>query len=465
MNISAVILAAGKGTRMKSSKPKVVHEVLHKPMIKHVVDELKKANVNDIVVVVGHLAKQVELVLKDDNVSFVYQKELLGTGHAVLQAASLLEGKDGITFVLNGDAPAIEAKTIQNMIKTHTENNNQATIMTCKLDRDNAFGRIIKKIDGSIECITEFKDANFEERKINEINAGEYCFDNQLLFSALRKIKNNNVQNEYYLTDLAVIFNEMGLKVSSYEITDFNEIGGINDRIDLANANEFLKNRINNKHLLNGVTIIDPKNTYIGRDVEIGEDTIIEPGCIIKGKTIIGKDCLIGAHSELDSTIVKDRVILKQVVISDSIIESGVDIGPFARLRANCHILENVHIGNFVEMKNTEFGLGSKSAHLSYIGDAVVGKDVNIGCGTITSNYDGLNKFKTIIKDKAFIGCNSNLVAPVTIEEEGYVVAGSTITKNVSGKAVAFGRSKQINKEGYATVLKERREAIKKGKK
>jgi len=464
MNINAIILAAGKGTRMKSDKPKVVQEVLYKPMVKHVVDELKKADVNTIVAVIGYKAEMVEEVLKNDSVLFAYQKELLGTGHAILQADTLLEGKEGITFVINGDAPLIEAETIKDMIDTHVKNQNDATFMSAIVERENTFGRIIKNPDNSIKCIIEYKDANQEERKIKEINAGMYCFNNTVLFDGLRKIKNNNAQNEYYITDLAIIFNQMGLKVGDYLVEDFEQVGGIDSRFDIAKANRTLKTRVNQYHLLNGVTIVDPDTTYIGRDVLINQDTTIEPGCILKGKSVIGKNCVIGPYSELDNTIVKDNVILKYVVISDSIIESGVDIGPFARLRANCHILENVHIGNFVEMKNTVFGKASKSAHLSYIGDAIVGENVNIGCGTITSNYDGLNKFKTVIKDNAFIGCNSNLVAPVVIEEEGYVVAGSTITEDVPKNAVAFGRSRQVNKEGYAEVLKEKREAIKKKK-
>ncbi len=467
MDIYAVILAAGKGTRMKSDKPKVLHEVLYKPMVQHVVDELRKVGVQKIVAVIGHGAKMVQSCLAgQDDVAFALQQEQLGTGHAVLQAADLLEGKQGLTLVLNGDAPLIQASTLEALIKTHQANGHQATMMTCILPENTPFGRIIRDENGQVVCITEYKDATPEQRKnILEMNAGEYCFDNEYLFEALRKLTPNNAQHEYYITDLAKIMGDMGLKVGTHIIDDFNEVGGINDRVNLAQANAILQERINREHLLNGVTIIDPKTTYIARDVKIGQDTVIEPGCILKGNTEIGANCHIGPYCEFDNVVIKDNVEIKFSVLSDSIVESGTDIGPYARLRTNCHIHENVHIGNFVEMKKAEFGVGSKSAHLSYIGDAIVGKDVNIGCGTITSNYDGANKFQTIIEDQAFIGCNSNLVAPVKVGKGGFVGAGSTVTDEVPSDAFAIARARQVNKEGYAKVLEEKRMKIKNSKK
>lgn len=454
MNIYAVILAAGKGTRMKSAKPKVVHEVLYKPMINHIVDVLKSMGVKETIVVVGHGKEQVEAIVKD--VTFVTQDVQLGTGHAVKMARSVLEGKEGLTLVLNGDAPLIRKETIQDMINYHVQGQNVATVMSADCDTSTHYGRVIKE-NGQVKGIVEYKDLQEHQKDVTEMNTGEYCFDNKALWDALDKVTNNNAQNEYYLTDVISILDQDGLKVDAYKIDDFNEVGGINDRLALAEATETLRDRINKEHLLNGVTIIDPKNTYIGRDVEIGEDTVIEPGCIIKGKTVIGSNCHIGPYCEFDNVTIRDRVEIKFSVISDSVIENGVDIGPYARLRTNCHILENVHMGNFVEMKKTVFGKGSKAAHLSYIGDAEVGEDVNIGCGTITSNYDGKNKSKTVIKDKAFIGCNANLVAPVTIEENAFVAAGSTITKDVEEDAMAIARARQVNKEGYSKVLEEAR--------
>ena len=454
MKIYAIVLAAGKGTRMKSQKPKVVHDVLYKPMINHVVDELKLMGVDETIVVVGHEAQQVEAIV--DDVAFVYQREQLGTGHAVLQAKELLKEKEGITLVLNGDAPLIRKETLQGLIAFHMNNHNHATVMSADCDVSTHYGRIVKDKEQVIG-IVEYKDLQDDQMDITEMNTGEYCFDNQALFEALDEVTNDNAQNEYYLTDVISIMNTKGLKVDAFKIDDFNEVGGINDRQALAEATQILRDRINQEHLLNGVTIIDPSHTYIGRDVVIGEDTIIEPGCILKGKTVIGSDCHIGPYCEFDNVVVKDHVEIKFSVISDSIIENGVDIGPYARLRTNCHILENVHMGNFVEMKKAVFGKNSKAAHLTYIGDAEVGSDVNIGCGTITVNYDGKNKSLTKIKDNAFIGCNSNLVAPVTIEENAFIAAGSTITKDVEQDAMGIARAKQVNKEGYSKVLEEKR--------
>ena len=450
MKVYAIVLAAGKGTRMKSQKPKVVHEVLYKPMINHVVDELKALGVDETFVIVGHEASQVEAIV--DDVTFVYQTEQLGTGHAVLQAKDLLQDKDGITLVLNGDAPLITRETLEGFMKYHADNQNKATVMSADCDVTTHYGRIIKE-DGQVKGIVEFKDLQDHQRHITEMNTGEYCFDNKALFEALSHVSNQNAQNEYYLTDVIGIMDHNGLKVDTYKIEDFDEVGGINDRVALAEATQTLKTKINHKHLLNGVNIIDPQNTYIGRDVVIGQDTTIEPGCIIKGNTVIGDHCHIGPYCEFTNMEIKDNVEIKFSVLSDSVIENGVDIGPYARLRTNCHIQENAHLGNFVEMKKAVFGKGSKASHLTYVGDSEVGMNVNLGCGTITSNYDGKNKSLTKIGDNAFIGCNSNLIAPVTIEDNAFIAAGSTITRDVEKDAMAIARSKQVNKEGYSKIL------------
>ncbi|WP_050636854.1 bifunctional UDP-N-acetylglucosamine diphosphorylase/glucosamine-1-phosphate N-acetyltransferase GlmU [Candidatus Stoquefichus sp. SB1] len=454
MKVYAVVLAAGKGTRMKSEKPKVVHEVLYKPMINHVVDELKALGVDETIVVVGHGAQQVEAIV--DDVTFVYQNEQLGTGHAVLQAKDKLADKEGITLVLCGDAPLVRKETLQGIIDYHQQNHNQATVMSADCDTSTHYGRIIKDNE-QVKGIVEFKDLLESQMDITEMNTGEYCFDNQALFDALSKVTNQNAQNEYYLTDVIGIMNEQGLKVDAFKIDDFNEVGGINDRVALAEATQILRDRINKEHLLNGVNIVDPANTYIGRDVVIGIDTTIEPGCIIKGKTVIGNNCHIGPYCEFTNMEIKDDVVIKFSVLSDSIIENGVDIGPYARLRTNCHIMEHAHLGNFVEMKKALFGAGSKASHLTYVGDAEVGKDVNFGCGTITSNYDGKNKSLTKIEDNVFIGCNTNLVAPVTVRKNAYIAAGSTITKEVEEDAMAIARARQENKKGYSKVLEEAR--------
>ena len=331
--------------------------------------------------------------------------------------------------------------------------------MTCDCDLDKKFGSIIRD-NNQVKGIVEYKDCSDEQRQISEMNVGEYCFDNKALFKALESVTNNNAQNEYYITDVIEIMNKQNLNVGGYKIDDLSEVGGINDKFELQEATKQLQYKVNKQHLINGVNIIDMANTYIGKDVVIGHDTTIEPGCIIKGHTVIGNGCHIGPYCEFDNVEIKDHVEIKFSVISDSIIESGTDIGPYARLRNHCHILENVHMGNFVEMKKTTFGKGSKAAHLSYIGDATVGENVNIGCGTITSNYDGKNKFQTIIEDNVFVGCNSNLVAPVTIGKNAFIAAGSTITDEVNEDAFAIARSRQVNKEGYSKVLEEKRNKV-----
>ncbi|MDD8049537.1 MAG: bifunctional UDP-N-acetylglucosamine diphosphorylase/glucosamine-1-phosphate N-acetyltransferase GlmU [Thomasclavelia sp.] len=454
MNTYAVVMAAGKGTRMKSDKPKVAHEVLYKPMICHIVDELKKLDLDKIYVIVGHKHEEVEKLV--DGVEFVLQKEQLGTGHALMQCKDLLKDKEGTTIVLNGDAPLITKDTISSFIKYHNDNKFKTTIMTCNLSTDIKFGRIIKE-NNQVTGIVEYKDCNNDQINITEMNVGEYCFDNKELFKALDKVNNNNAQKEYYITDVIGIENDDNLSVGSYPIENLNEVGGINDLVDLANANKELQLRVNKEHMLNGVQIVDMNNTYIGTDVKIGTNTLIEPGCIIKGNTTIGSNVHIGPYCEFNNMVIKDNVEIKFAVLEDSIVESGTDIGPYARLRNHCHILENVHIGNFVEMKKATFGKGSKSAHLTYIGDATVGSNVNIGCGTITVNYDGKNKSQTIIDDNAFIGCNSNLVAPVEVGKGAFIAAGSTITKDVNSDAMGIARARQENKDGYAKVLEDKR--------
>ena len=450
MKTYAVVMAAGKGTRMKSDKPKVVHEVLYKPMINHIVDELKHVGVDEIYVIVGHKAEEVEKLVNDVNI--IYQMEQLGTGHALMQCKNALAGKPGTTVVLNGDAPLITSETLKNLIAYHNDNELKGTIMTCDCDLDKKFGRVIRE-DNQVKEVVEFKDCDSRQINISEMNCGEYCFDNESLFNALEKVNNKNAQNEYYIT----IMNDDNLKVGGYKIPDLAEVGGINDRVELSEATKILQLKVNKKHLLNGVNIIDIYNTYIGVDVTIAPDTTIEPGCIIKGRSSIGANCHIGPYCEFENVEIKDNVEIKYAVISDSIIENGVDIGPFARLRTNCHILEDAHMGNFVEMKKAVFGKGSKASHLTYVGDATVGSNVNMGCGTITSNYDGKNKFQTIIGDNAFIGCNSNLIAPVSVGENAYVAAGSTITDQVSDNAFAIARARQVNKNGYAKILEEKR--------
>ena len=451
-NRYAVILAAGQGTRMKSKLYKVLHPVCGKPMVQHVVDQITKLDIQEMVTIIGHGAEMVQAQLGDSS-HFCLQEKQLGTAHAVMQAGRQLEGKEGVTIVVCGDTPLIRAETMESLFKHHEELAAKATILTARIDDPTGYGRIIRNESGFVEKIVEHKDAREAEREINEINTGTYCFDNRALFEALRIVSNDNVQGEYYLPDVIEILKKQGEVVTAFQTNKFEETLGVNDRVALAEAERIMSKRTNETHMRNGVTIIDPANTYIGTDVEIGQDTVIYPGTVIKGKTTIGADCLIGPNSEIDTCTIGNETVIRQSAAHNSLIGSYVNIGPFAHIRPDSNISDDVKIGNFVEIKKAVFGKGSKASHLSYIGDAEVGSDVNIGCGSITVNYDGKNKFLTKIEDGVFIGCNSNLVAPVTIGKGAYVAAGSTITKNVPGEALSIARAQQVNKENYVQKL------------
>lgn len=451
-NRYAVILAAGQGTRMKSKLYKVLHPVCGKPMVQHVVDQVKKLKIQEMVTVIGHGAEMVKAQLGDES-HYALQSEQLGTAHAVMQAQQSLEGKVGVTIVVCGDTPLIKAETMESLFKHHEELSAKATILTASIEDPTGYGRIIRNDNGLVEKIVEHKDATEAEREINEINTGTYCFDNAALFEALKKVSNDNVQGEFYLPDVVEILKNQGEVVTAYQTNDLEETLGVNDRVALSEAERIMRKRINESHMRNGVTIIDPANTYIESGVVIGQDTTILPGTILKGRTVIGADCQIGPNSEIDTCEVGNETVIRQSAAYNSEIGSLVNIGPFAHIRPDSTIHDEVKIGNFVEIKKAVFGKGSKASHLSYIGDAEVGSDVNIGCGSITVNYDGKNKFLTKIEDGVFIGCNSNLVAPVTIGKGAYVAAGSTVTKDVPGNALAIARAQQVNKENYVDKL------------
>ncbi|EIJ80088.1 UDP-N-acetylglucosamine diphosphorylase/glucosamine-1-phosphate N-acetyltransferase [Bacillus methanolicus PB1] len=449
----AIILAAGKGTRMKSKLYKVLHPVCGKPMVQHVVDQVSKLNINEIVTIIGHGAEKVKEQLGNKS-KYALQEEQLGTAHAVMQAKEILAGKEGVTIVVCGDTPLIKAETMEALFQHHEETNAKATILTANAEDPTGYGRIIRNTEGFVERIVEHKDATEEERTVKEINTGTYCFDNIALFEALQYVSNDNVQGEFYLPDVIEILKNQDNKVSAYQSKEFEETIGVNDRVALAEAERIMRKRINEFHMRNGVTIIDPLNTYIGPDVEIGQDTTIYPGSVIIGKTVIGTGCQIGPNSEIKDCQIAMNTVIRQSVAHSSIIGSYVNIGPFAHIRPDSNIHDEVKIGNFVEIKKTDFGKGSKASHLSYIGDAEVGSGVNIGCGSITVNYDGKNKYLTKIEDDVFIGCNSNLVAPVTIGRGAYIAAGSTITEDVPADALSVARARQVNKENYVEKLK-----------
>ncbi|MBS4210801.1 bifunctional UDP-N-acetylglucosamine diphosphorylase/glucosamine-1-phosphate N-acetyltransferase GlmU [Bacillus sp. FJAT-50079] len=448
----AVILAAGQGTRMKSKLYKVLHPVCGKPMVEHVIDNISKLRFDQTVTVVGHGAELVKSHMEGRS-DFVLQEEQLGTAHAVKQAKELLNGQKGTTLVICGDTPLIKAETMEALLALHNEQGAKATILTAYTNDPDGYGRIIRNQEGMVEKIVEHKDANEAERSVKEINTGTYCFDNVALFDALEQVSNDNAQGEFYLPDVIEILKQRNDIVSAYQAPRFEETLGINDRIALAEAERIMTKRINEEHMRNGVTIKDPNNTYIGADVVIGSDTTILPGTMLQGKTIIGENCLIGPNSEISDSTVGDYTNVRQSVVHDSSIGLKVEIGPFAHIRPEAVIHDEVKIGNFVEVKKSVVGKGSKASHLSYIGDAEIGANVNLGCGSITVNYDGKNKYKTVIEDHAFVGCNANLVAPVTIGKNAFIAAGSTITKDVPGESLSIARAKQVNKENYVKKL------------
>ncbi|MBT2184988.1 bifunctional UDP-N-acetylglucosamine diphosphorylase/glucosamine-1-phosphate N-acetyltransferase GlmU, partial [Bacillus subtilis] len=440
----AVVLAAGQGTRMKSKLYKVLHPVCGKPMVEHVVDEALKLSLSKLVTIVGHGAEEVKKQLGDKS-EYALQAKQLGTAHAVKQAQPFLADEKGVTIVICGDTPLLTAETMEQMLKEHTQREAKATILTAVAEDPTGYGRIIRSENGAVQKIVEHKDASEEERLVTEINTGTYCFDNEALFRAIDQVSNDNAQGEYYLPDVIEILKNEGETVAAYQTGNFQETLGVNDRVALSQAEQFMKERINKRHMQNGVTLIDPMNTYISPDAVIGSDTVIYPGTVIKGEVQIGEDTIIGPHTEIMNSAIGSRTVIKQSVVNHSKVGNDVNIGPFAHIRPDSVIGNEVKIGNFVEIKKTQFGDRSKASHLSYVGDAEVGTDVNLGCGSITVNYDGKNKYLTKIEDGAFIGCNSNLVAPVTVGEGAYVAAGSTVTEDVPGKALAIARARQVN--------------------
>ena len=386
---------------------------------------------------------------------YALQAEQLGTAHAVQQAESALGNEEGTTLVICGDTPLIRPETMQALLAHHNELNAKATILTAVADNPTGYGRIIRDENGQVSQIVEQKDANDEQKLVTEINTGTYCFDNKALFETLKLVGNDNAQGEYYLPDVIEILQKQGEVVAAYVTPDFNETLGVNDRVALAEAETLMQARIQETHMRNGVTILAPNSTSISADAIIGRDTVLKPGVVIEGKTVIGEDCIIGPNSQITNSTIGERTEIKQSVLTDSVVGNDTAVGPFAHLRPQAQLGNDVKIGNFVEVKKSVIEDDSKVSHLSYIGDAKVGKGVNIGCGSITVNYDGKNKFETVIEDNVFIGCNSNLVAPVTVGAGAFVAAGSTITKDVPAESLAIARARQENKvDYYANKLK-----------
>lgn len=452
----AVILAAGEGKRMKSNLPKVLHKVCGKEMVNHVIDIMRKAGIEEVDVIVGRGAEEVKEATKTRKVAYSFQENQLGTGHAVKCANDFLKDKHGTVAIFTGDAPLIQEETIKKFVEFHENGKYKCSLLTSIIDEPGSYGRIIRNSVNELEKIVEFKDCNEEEAKVKEINAGMYCFDIKSLLQSLEKLNNDNAQGEYYLTDIVEILKGEGEKIGAMPVA-FEETIGVNSRVELSEAEKILKNRINRFHMVNGVTIIDPENTYIGADVEIGNDTIIYPGNILEGKTVIKSSCVLYPNSRIQDAVLEEGVIVQSSVILESVVGQGTAVGPFAYIRPESNIGKHVKIGDFVEIKKSSIGDNTKISHLTYVGDAEVGTDCNFGCGTITSNYDGSKKYKTIIGNHAFIGCNTNLVAPVKVNDNTYIAAGSTITDEVPEGALAIARTKQINKDGWVAKNNEKK--------
>lgn len=453
---AVIILAAGKGTRMKSEKAKVLHEVGGVPMLSYVLDAAKGTGADKTVVIIGHQADKVMDLFAGKDLTFAEQKEQLGTGHAVMQAEKALKGFRGDVLILSGDVPLITKETLNGLLKNHSDQKATLTVLTTEPENPHGYGRIITDSRGAVKKIVEQKDATEKEKGVREINTGIYCVDSSFLFKALKEIKPQNAQKEYYLTDIVGIAVKEKEPVFTSKTRDFEEVMGINSRIDLAEAECAIRIKTIQDLMVSGVTLIDPYNTYIAPSVRIGRDTVVYPGVMLEGNTSIGSDCLIGPGSIItDSKIGNGVKVRAYSVIEESEVMDGAFVGPMAHLRPASVIDKNAHIGNFVEVKKATIGQGSKANHLTYIGDATIGKGVNIGAGTITCNYDGVKKYQTIIEDNVFVGSDTQLIAPVKIGKGSLIGAGTTVTRDVPDDSLVLSRVKQITKPGWTKNRKD----------
>lgn len=457
-NIVTIILAAGLGKRMKSMLAKVLHPVAGLPMILYPVKVAEEISSEKIIVVVGHQAGMVRDVLAGRNLEVVHQAEQRGTADAVRIGMEALRGYKGMVVILCGDVPLITSKTISELITTHRNKNASITVLTTEIKDPAGYGRVVRGNDGSILKIVEDRDASEEIRAINEINTGIYVFDSVFLSEVIKDITPENAQKEFYLTDSVDIGLKKELKVYAYKTRESDEVIGINSRIELAVVDRMMRNRINNRHMLNGVTLVNPESIYIDMGVTIDRDVTIYPGAIIQGNTAIGSSSIIYPNNRIvNSHIGSDVAIKDSCVIEESSIADGCQVGPFAHLRPGTILEKNVRIGNYVELKKAVVGEGSKANHLTYLGDAEIGSGVNIGAGTITCNYDGWKKHKTVIGNSVFVGSDVQFVAPVKIGDGAFIAAGSTVTKDVPSGALAISRVKQENKEGWVEERKRRK--------
>jgi bifunctional UDP-N-acetylglucosamine pyrophosphorylase/glucosamine-1-phosphate N-acetyltransferase len=446
MGFKSIVLAAGKGTRMKSDLPKVIHKVNGISMLKKVINVLDEAGSKENILILGH---KKELVLETlGEVSYVLQEEQLGTGHAVQMAEEKIADYEGLVLVTCGDTPLIRVETIKSMILKHKLDKATATILTAIEENPFGYGRIVKE-NGFVKAIVEEKDANEEIKAIKEINAGVYCFESKKLLDALRKIDNNNANGEYYLTDVIKVMVDQGDRVDSFSVKDNKETMGVNSKVQLAQASKVLRERKNIELMDAGVIMVDPNTVYIEESVQIGRDTVIYPNVVIEGDTTIGENCEILSNTRIVQCKIDNNVKVEASVLEHSNIAEGVTIGPFAHVRPKTNLMKKVHIGNFVETKNSTLNEGVKAGHLTYIGDSIVGENTNFGAGTITCNYDGKNKYQTIIGKNVFIGSDTKFVAPVVVGDDAITAAGSVITKNIPDRALAVARARQENKKEW----------------
>ncbi|MEZ5316649.1 MAG: bifunctional UDP-N-acetylglucosamine diphosphorylase/glucosamine-1-phosphate N-acetyltransferase GlmU [Vicinamibacterales bacterium] len=460
MDLYVVILAAGKGTRMKSAQPKVVHALAGRPIIEHVLRTVDALRAAQTVLVVGHGADQVKAALAGrQGLQFVMQAPQLGTGHAVQQTESVLGDRAGTLLLLYGDVPLLSSGTLQRLLESHRNSRAAATVLTAEIADPYGYGRIVRDADGAIARIAEERDASGAERAIREINSGIYAFDLAPLFPALHELESDNAQGERYLTDLVALYRRKGLRVGTLCLESAEELRGVNSRADLADLTAVVRARKNRAVMLAGATLEDPSTTYIDEDVTIGADTIIGPGVTLEGRTTIGERCRIRAGARLThATVGHDATILDGSIVIDSAVGDGAAVGPYAHLRPDSTLGPGARVGNFVELKKTTMGARSKANHLAYLGDSTIGEDVNVGAGTITCNYDGVKKHPTVLEDGVFVGSDSQLVAPVRVGKGAYVAAGSTVTEDVPADALAISRNRQTIKPGWAAARRAARQ-------
>jgi bifunctional UDP-N-acetylglucosamine pyrophosphorylase/glucosamine-1-phosphate N-acetyltransferase len=458
----ALILAAGKGTRMKTELPKCAYPLIRKPMIAYIVENIRNSkSIDEIIVVVGHKREVIQDIL-GDTVKYALQTEQLGTGHAVMVAEALLSDLEGDTMILPGDMPLVDDIVIEKVFHEHLERRHDMTVVTTKIEDPSGYGRIIRNESGYLDSIIEHHEATSSQKMIDEINTGMYVVKNKILFSALKKINNDNMKHEYYLTDIVNIIKNDGFVIGTFYLKESYKAMGVNDLYSLSIAEAKLRLKINKHHMLNGVAMINPETITIGHNVIIEENVTINPNTYITGNSVIKKGSVIGPNTEIHESIIGERVLCRHSLVYNSIVHEDTTIGPFAHLRDGANIGAHNRIGNFVEVKKSSTGDNTKASHLAYIGDTTCGSRVNFGCGAVTVNYDGKHKYQTFIGDDVFIGCNSNLIAPIRIEDSSFIAAGSTLTQNVPKGSLAIARAYQVNKENYVVNRDEKKEPEKK---